>query len=90
MASPFRSNDQFKILITKLLGAANWAPRNEGTEPWRFTDFTGEGRQVLAKLFESSSGHDCARKRESRVLVYFKSVGKDGGSGFSILIRISS
>jgi len=38
-------------IIERMLEAANWAPSNEDTEPWRFTVFTGEGRERLAELF---------------------------------------
>jgi len=61
-------------LIERMLEAANWAPSNEDTEPWRFTVFSGEGREVLAELFadahrEERGGnapaieHEGARKR---------------------------
>ncbi|MBS1704163.1 MAG: nitroreductase family protein [Armatimonadetes bacterium] len=39
-------------LIEQMLQAANWAPSHGDTEPWRFVVFTGEGRGVLADLFE--------------------------------------
>jgi nitroreductase len=41
-------------LIEAMLEAANWAPSHGDTEPWRFTVFSGEGRQKLADLFESA------------------------------------
>ena len=34
-----------------MLDAANWAPSHGHTEPWRFTVFTGNGRQKLADAF---------------------------------------
>jgi len=38
-------------LIERMLEAANWAPSHEDTEPWRFTVFSGEGRNALFDLF---------------------------------------
>lgn len=38
-------------LIEQMLEAANWGQSNEDTEPWRFTVFTGDGREKLAQLF---------------------------------------
>lgn len=38
-------------IVEKMLEAANWAPSNEDTEPWRFTVFAGEGRAKLADAF---------------------------------------
>lgn len=50
-------------LIEKMLIAANWAPSNDDTEPWRFQVFTGEGREVLAKAFAAGTNGEGARKR---------------------------
>ena len=61
-------------LIERMLEAANWAPSHGDTEPWRFTVFSGEGREALAELFEAahreeqadsppSRAHEGARKR---------------------------
>ncbi len=38
-------------VIQRCLEAANWGPSHGDTEPWRFTVFAGEGRDVLADLF---------------------------------------
>ena len=38
-------------IIRQALEAANWAPSNGDTEPWRFTVFTGEGRKELGEVF---------------------------------------
>jgi nitroreductase len=40
-----------RALIEKMLEAANWAPSNGDTEPWRFTVFTGESRTKLGDAF---------------------------------------
>ncbi len=37
-------------VIGEMLENANWAPTHKVTEPWRFTIFTGEGRQRLAEF----------------------------------------
>ncbi len=37
--------------VQRMLEAANWAPSNEDTEPWRFAVFTGDGREALAEMF---------------------------------------
>ena len=61
-------------LIEKMLEAATWAPSHGETEPWRFTVFSGEGRERLAELFDAAMRednaanpaaveHDGARKR---------------------------
>jgi nitroreductase len=50
-------------LIERMLEAANWAPSNEDTEPWRFTVFTGDGREKLAELFARIAEPEGARKR---------------------------
>jgi nitroreductase len=47
-----------RALVEQLLEAANWAPSNEDTEPWRFTVFMGEGREKLAELFLSAQRED--------------------------------
>jgi len=39
-------------LIERMLEAANWAPSHGDTEPWRFTVFSGDGREALAELFD--------------------------------------
>lgn len=41
-------------LIERILEAANWAPSHGDTEPWRFTVFSGEGRETLAELFTAA------------------------------------
>jgi nitroreductase len=38
-------------LIERLLDAANWAPSHGGTEPWRFTVYTGDSRRALGEAF---------------------------------------
>lgn len=38
-------------IIQKALEAANWAPSNGDTEPWRFSIFTGESRKKLGAAF---------------------------------------
>jgi nitroreductase len=40
-----------KSIIDKMLEAANWAPSNGDTEPWRFTVFTGDARLKLGDAF---------------------------------------
>ena len=47
-------------LIKQVLEAANWAPSQGDTEPWRFTVFAGEGRAALAELFERAHQEDAA------------------------------
>jgi nitroreductase len=37
-------------LIDKVLGNAIWAPTHGMTQPWRFTVFTGSGRQRLSEF----------------------------------------
>ena len=41
-------------LIEHMLEAANWAPSHGDTEPWRFTVFSGNGREALAELFDNA------------------------------------
>lgn len=61
--SRLRPDPVDRSLIEWMLEAANWAPSNEDTEPWRFTVFTGDGRERLAELFEAAHGQEGARKR---------------------------
>lgn len=41
------------VHLAALLENANWAPTHGMTEPWRFSVFTGEGRQRLADFLQS-------------------------------------
>ena len=50
-------------IIEQMLEAANWAPSHEDTEPWRFTVFTGQGREKLADLFAAAIQNDIANGR---------------------------
>lgn len=54
-------------ILEAMLEAANWAPSHEDTEPWRFTVFSGEGRQKLADMFgeayRSDAGDDFREDR---------------------------
>lgn len=45
-------------IVQQALEAANWAPSNGDTEPWRFTVIAGEGRAALAKAFGEAYGMD--------------------------------
>lgn len=65
-------------LIERMLEAANWAPSHGDTEPWRFTVFIGEGREVLAGLFEAAHGQESARKRAFAAPVWI-SIGMEPG-----------
>ena len=65
-------------LIEQMLEAANWAPSHGDTEPWRFTVFTGEGRERLAGLFEAAHGQEGARKRAFAAPVWI-SIGMEPG-----------
>lgn len=38
-------------ILEKLFEAANWGQSHKDTEPWRFTVFTGDGREKLAEMF---------------------------------------
>ena len=72
--SRLRPDPVDRWLIERMLEAANWAPSHGDTEPWRFTIFSGEGREALAELFgaahredqadnPAAQAHDGARKR---------------------------
>jgi nitroreductase len=54
-----------RALIERMLEAANWAPSHGDTEPWRFSVFTGEGRGVLAELFEKAYQEDAAHNPQA-------------------------
>ena len=41
-----------RIVIERMLEAANWGQSHGDTEPWRFVVFMGEGRHQLADHFE--------------------------------------
>ena len=56
-----------RALIEAMLQAANWAPSHEDTEPWRFTVFSGEGRNRLADMFGKAYRTDAGEEfREDR------------------------
>jgi nitroreductase len=57
-------------VIERMLEAANWAPSHGDTEPWRFTVFSGDGRETLASLFEAAQGQEGARKRAFAAAVW--------------------
>ncbi|RYG44681.1 nitroreductase [bacterium] len=40
-----------RAILEKALEAANWAPSNGDTEPWRFSVFTGDSRKKLGDAF---------------------------------------
>ncbi len=40
-----------RAIIEKALEAANWAPSDGDTEPWRFTVFAGDSRKELGQVF---------------------------------------
>lgn len=40
--------------VTKMLEAANWAPSHGQTEPWRFSVYSGTGRQGLSDAFAAA------------------------------------
>jgi nitroreductase len=81
-------------LIERMLEAANWAPSHGDTEPWKFTVFAGEGREVLAELFTkayregkaadpNAQDHDGPRKRAFAAPVWISigvspQLGEDG------------
>ena len=48
-------------ILRAALEAANWAPSHGDTEPWRFTVFTGEGRQALGETFAEAYRMDAER-----------------------------
>ena len=65
-------------LVERMLEAANWTPSHGDTEPWRFTVFTGDGRERLAELFEAAHGQDGAHKRAFAAPVWI-SIGMEPG-----------
>ena len=74
--SRLKSDPVSHDLIEQMLEAANWAPSHKDTEPWRFTVFSGEGRERLADLFESADGSEGARKRAFAAPIWV-SIGMD-------------
>ncbi len=47
-----------RSIIEKMLEAANWAPSNGDTEPWRFTVFIGDSRIALGDAFAEAYKRD--------------------------------
>lgn len=47
-------------VLEALLEAANWAPSNRGTEPWRFIIYQGEARAPIAQTLVSVAGPEGA------------------------------
>ncbi|MFT3885207.1 MAG: nitroreductase [Flavobacteriales bacterium] len=46
----YTSREVQRDIIDRVLGNAVWAPNHGMTQPWRFTVFTGEGRQRLSEF----------------------------------------
>jgi nitroreductase len=46
-----REDDVPKEILQQAMEAANWAPSNGDTEPWRFTIYTGDARIALGEAF---------------------------------------
>jgi len=59
-------------VIWQLLENANWAPTHKRTEPWRFTVFSGAGRQKLAdfqaSLYRESAGEKFKEDKYQKLL----------------------
>jgi len=77
-------------IIKILLECANLAPSHKHTEPWRFTIFTGKGRErfarVLAETYKETAGakfnekkYEKAKKRPNHVPVVITVVMKASG-----------
>ena len=64
--SRLRPDPVDRQLIERMLEAANWAPSHGDTEPWRFTVFSGEGRDTLAELFAAAHWEEQADSPPSR------------------------
>jgi nitroreductase len=41
-------------ILQAMVEAANWGMSNDDTEPWRFAVFSGDGREKLTEIFQSS------------------------------------
>jgi nitroreductase len=63
--SRLRPDPVDRHLIERMLEAANWAPSNEDTEPWRFTVFSEDGRENLADLFAAAMDEDAGESASS-------------------------
>lgn len=55
-------------LIHTLLHAAAWAPTHKRTAPWRFTLFSGEGRNTLQNAWEAGVKHKYANDIPQQLL----------------------
>jgi nitroreductase len=50
-----------RSIIERMLEAANWAPSNGDTEPWRFTVYTGDSRVALGQAFADAYKEEADR-----------------------------
>ena len=71
-------------ILREALEAANWAPSNGDTEPWRFTVFTGEGRRALGEAFAGAYLLDAGEGRREETLQAMRERGMDAPVWISI------
>ena len=71
-------------IVRQALEAANWAPSNGDTEPWRFTVFTGEGRKELGEVFAEAYRLDAGEGYKEESFQAMRQRGTDAPLWISI------
>lgn len=72
-------------ILQQLMEAANWGQSHRDTEPWRFTIFTGEGREKLAQLFTKAhlashpDGDDTGPRKRAFAAPVWIAIGMEPG-----------
>ena len=72
------------LILRQALEAANWAPSNGDTEPWRFTVFTGDSRLELGEAFAEAYRQDAGDGLREETLQAMRERGTDAPVWISI------
>ena len=72
------------VILRQALEAANWAPSNGDTEPWRFTVFTGDGRLALGEAFAEAYRQEAGAEFREETLQAMRERGTDAPAWISI------
>jgi nitroreductase len=73
-----------RAIIEKMLEAANWAPSNGDTEPWRITVFTGDSRIKLGDAFAEAYRQDAGDDFDPRTFDGYRDRGTSAPLWISI------
>ena len=71
-------------ILEAMLESANWAPSHGDTEPWRFTVFTGSGREALGEAFADAYREDAGESFREESFRAMRERGTDAPAWISI------